>query len=119
MLEAAPFMKYENWFAEQGLLNEYWLRDATFYPYIFNGQLDMKRGLPEVWKALKHDMRIIHYTWTKPWRCDKEVDQPADRRAWLKEWDEMVKMRIEQGLSLPDHLLNLSTTQYCQWTYVE
>ncbi|KAG8777399.1 hypothetical protein FRC15_011373, partial [Serendipita sp. 397] len=38
MLEAAPFMKYENWFAEQGLLNEYWLRDATFYPYIFNGQ---------------------------------------------------------------------------------
>ncbi|KAG8834382.1 hypothetical protein FRB91_001961 [Serendipita sp. 411] len=113
MLKAAPGMVYEHWFAEQGLLNEYWQRDLTFYPYIFNGQLDLKRGFPAIWKEFRHDMRVIHYTWTKPWECEHKLDQPDERRVWLKEWDEMIEVRSRQGLSLAPHLQHLTTTKFC------
>ncbi|KAG8822699.1 hypothetical protein FRC17_009487 [Serendipita sp. 399] len=116
MLEAAPFIEYEHWFAEQALLNAYWLRDMTFYPYIFNGQLDLKRGFPDIWTALKHDVRIVHYTWNKPWKCDLQVDQLNERREWLWEWEEMIEVRERQGLSVPDPLRALATTGFCAYT---
>ncbi|KAG8855582.1 hypothetical protein FRB91_001962, partial [Serendipita sp. 411] len=91
----------------------YWARDLTFYPYIYNGQLDMKRGLPEVWKAFRPDMRIIHYTGTKPWWCGYDVDQPEERRVWIRDWEEMVAMRAKEDNPLPDHLQRLTASGFC------
>ncbi|KAG8796617.1 hypothetical protein FRC17_007972, partial [Serendipita sp. 399] len=75
--------------------------------------LDLKRGFPDIWKAFRHDMRIIHYTWTKPWECQHTVDQPDERRIWLDNWEEMVEVRLRQGLTLPERLLNLAKTEHC------
>ncbi|KAG8772480.1 hypothetical protein FRC16_005662 [Serendipita sp. 398] len=113
MLKVAPSLDYEHYYAEQALLNRYWARDLTFYPYIYNGQLDMKRGLPEVWKAFRHDMRIIHYTGTKPWWCGYDVDQPEERRVWIRDWEEMVAMRAKEDNPLPDHLQRLTASGFC------
>ncbi|KAG8843092.1 hypothetical protein FRC20_004067 [Serendipita sp. 405] len=113
MLEVAPLLDYDSWFAEQALLDKYWLRDLTFYPYIYNGQLDMKRGLPEVWDAFLPDMRIIHYTGTKPWWCGYSVNEPEERRLWIRDWEEMVAMREMDGDPLPGDLPHLTAHGFC------
>ncbi|KAH7098846.1 nucleotide-diphospho-sugar transferase [Auriculariales sp. MPI-PUGE-AT-0066] len=99
MLTLAPTLRYDGTFAEQALLNAYWARDLTMLPYIYNGQLGIKRVYPKHWEAFAHDVRIIHYTGTKPWEWHEESDMPLERAQWWWAWDEMETARATKGLS--------------------
>lgn len=98
MLEIAPTYKYNYVFAEQGLLNAYWARDITILPYIYNGQLGIKRVFPKIWERFKDDVKIIHYTGLKPWQWYEKPDMPVERELWWREWEEMLEERKAQDL---------------------
>ncbi|KZV97189.1 nucleotide-diphospho-sugar transferase [Exidia glandulosa HHB12029] len=99
MLEIAPTFKYNIVFAEQALLNAYWARDLTILPYIFNGQLGIKRVYPHVWPSFAADVRIVHYTGTKPWEWHEASDMPLERAQWWAAWEEMEAQRVKGGLA--------------------
>jgi len=98
MLEIAPILRYNTVFAEQGLLNAYWAQAITFLPYVYNGQLGIKRVFPEVWEVFKHDVKIVHFTGLKPWERYEEPDMPVERAIWWEGWEETERERAEPGL---------------------
>ncbi|TFK83285.1 glycosyltransferase family 8 protein [Polyporus arcularius HHB13444] len=61
--------RYPHGEAEQALLNVFHGADAVRLPYIYNGNLAIKKRNPEMWEALQPELRLIHYTLVKPfWR---------------------------------------------------
>lgn len=80
--------------AEQSYLNHYFGAQSVRLPYAYGGNLAIKERSPEMWKAMQADMRIIHYTLTKPFDfkakcpngvCDQEKVYDLERQeAWLK-----------------------------------
>ncbi|KAI0045248.1 glycosyltransferase family 8 protein [Auriscalpium vulgare] len=52
--------------AEQAFLNVYYAADAVRLPHVYNGNLVIKERSPELWRALKRDMKIVHYTSPTP-----------------------------------------------------
>ncbi|EJD40171.1 nucleotide-diphospho-sugar transferase [Auricularia subglabra TFB-10046 SS5] len=97
MLEIAPTFRYDVIFAEQALLDAYWKRDMTILPYIYNGQLGIKRVFPQMWPLFEQDVRVVHYTGTKPWEWHEKPDMPAERAQWWAAWDKMDRQRIRDG----------------------
>jgi len=100
MMEIAPKFKYNAVFAEQGLLQAYWAQALTHLPYIYNGQLGIKRVFPKIWQTVfQNDVKIIHYTGLKPWEWHEESDMPVERALWWETWERMVGDRRASGLS--------------------
>jgi hypothetical protein len=52
--------------AEQSYLNHYFGAQAVRLPYAYGGNLAIKERSPEMWEAMQKDMRIVHYTLSKP-----------------------------------------------------
>ena len=76
--------------AEQAFLNLYFAGNGLRLPYIYNGNLAIKSRSPVLWEAMKPEIRIVHYTLTKPFSDDST---PADT---ILTNDEMVQA-IEQA----------------------
>ncbi|KAK7461688.1 hypothetical protein VKT23_008116 [Stygiomarasmius scandens] len=62
-LETANFPLGE---AEQAFLNLYFGAKVLRLPYVYNSNLAVKYRSTEVWKEMKDEMRVIHYTLIKP-----------------------------------------------------
>ena len=52
--------------ADQSYLNRCFGAVSVRPPYAYGGNLTNKERSPEVWKAMKSDMRIVRYTIVKP-----------------------------------------------------
>ncbi|EKM50574.1 glycosyltransferase family 8 protein [Phanerochaete carnosa HHB-10118-sp] len=76
---ALNIARYPPEYAEQAFLNQYFATDALRLPLAYNGNIAIKRRAPEVWDSLQGEMRIIHYTLTKPFISHSWKDVPLDR----------------------------------------
>ncbi|KAL4260145.1 Nucleotide-diphospho-sugar transferase [Pleurotus pulmonarius] len=61
--------------AEQSFLNLYFCAKAARLPYIYNALIAIKRRNPVVWKELKEDLSIVHYTDHKPFLLDGQLGE--------------------------------------------
>lgn len=52
--------------AEQGFLNLYYGQQVARLPHVYNGNLAIKTKSRNYWDAIQGQMRIIHFTLTKP-----------------------------------------------------
>ena len=52
--------------AEQGFLNHYFGQQVVRLPYVYNGNLAIKRLNPSFWEGMRKELRIVHYTLVKP-----------------------------------------------------
>ena len=66
MLEELPNARFPAQFAEQAYLNQYFAADAVRLPLVYNGNLAAKMRHPRLWESMHDQMRVIHYTMTKP-----------------------------------------------------
>jgi glycogenin glucosyltransferase len=62
--------KYPLGQAEQAFLNLYFGPDCVRLPYAYNANLAIKNRNPELWRGLKEEMRIVHYSLVKPFIDD-------------------------------------------------
>ena len=67
---------YRMQMAEQGLLNSLIGQNYEEYPFVYNGNLAAAVQNRSFWDSHVNDIRIIHYTWIKPFESnhDKHVD---------------------------------------------
>ena len=56
--------------AEQAFLNVYFGADAVRLPYMYNANLVIHERSPALWAAMRNEIRIVHYTWPKPFPKD-------------------------------------------------
>lgn len=68
-------VSYEPSQAEQSFLREKYAYSVMRLPYIYNGNLAIKKKSLEVWKQLESDMAIIHYTLEKPFHHQEHEQQ--------------------------------------------
>ena len=85
MLSKIGTARYIREDAGQGFLNMYFATQAIRLPYIYNGNVAIKKKSLEVWGSLREDMRIIHYTIAKPFLFEKEYHRVRDRDAYNDE----------------------------------
>jgi len=52
--------------AEQGFLNLYYGQQVVRLPHVYNGNLAIKSKSRQYWAAIQDQMRIVHFTLTKP-----------------------------------------------------
>ena len=52
--------------AEQGFLNLYYGQQVVRFPHVYNGNLAIKTKSRPYWDAIQDQMRIVHFTLTKP-----------------------------------------------------
>lgn len=52
--------------AEQGFLNVYYGQQVVRLPHVYNGNLAIKTKSRTYWDAIQDQMRIVHFTLTKP-----------------------------------------------------
>ena len=57
---------YSHWEADQGFLNLYYGQQAIRLPHVYNGNLAIKSAGRKFWDAIQDQMRIVHFTLTKP-----------------------------------------------------
>ncbi|KAJ7199177.1 glycosyltransferase family 8 protein [Mycena pura] len=87
-LETASFPLHE---AEQAFLNTYFAPKMLRLPYIYNGNLAIKMASPNVWRAIKNELRIVHYTAVKPfWYLSDDVDIK-----WNQNWKQSIRKSME------------------------
>lgn len=60
--------------AEQAFLNLYFGADAVRLPYVYNANLVIRERSPVLWEAMRDEIRIVHYTWPKPFPHDGGKD---------------------------------------------
>ncbi|KDQ34093.1 glycosyltransferase family 8 protein [Pleurotus ostreatus PC15] len=70
MKEKTETARYPALQAEQSFLNLYFGAKAARLPYIYNALIAIKRRNPVVWKELKEELSIVHYTDHKPFLLD-------------------------------------------------
>jgi glycogenin glucosyltransferase len=62
--------------AEQSFLNLFFSTNALRLPYAYNSNLAIKDLSPAMWAGLKDEMRIVHYTLTKPFLASDSETSP-------------------------------------------
>src|SRR5216683_2262985 len=70
MLERISDARFPLREAEQAFLNLYFGADAVRLPYVYNSNLVIVERSPALWDAMRDEMRIVHYTWPKPFPKD-------------------------------------------------
>ena len=78
MLEVLPTARFPLGFAEQAYLNQYFAADAVRLPVVYNGNLAAKVRYPAMWAAMESEMRVVHYTLTKPFLSAQFKPIPLD-----------------------------------------
>ena len=78
----------------------YFATQAIRLPYIYNGNVAIKKKSLEVWGSLREDMRIVHYTIAKPFLFEKEYHRVRDRDAYNDETRRALsrKKQVDGGL---------------------
>eukprot|EP00415_Alexandrium_ostenfeldii_P001567 UN1567 len=85
---------YPRKWAEQGFLQAVYL-DFVDLPFEFNCNTVCEFQNPDLWGAGLPEMRVIHFTKCKPWRCDNSTSKYCGRvdewRAFLQRGDELAR----------------------------
>jgi len=97
MKEKLETAKYPLEQAEQSFLNLFFSATALRLPYAYNANIAIKKSSPAMWKGMKDEMRIVHYTLTKPF-----VDEHASNPKLLNE--EQQRQFIDQVAERHDGL---------------
>ena len=66
MISKISSRDYKHNDAEQGFLNLYYGQQAIRLPHVYNGNLAIKTKSRQYWDAIQDQMRIVHFTLTKP-----------------------------------------------------
>ncbi|KAI0353092.1 nucleotide-diphospho-sugar transferase [Trametes cingulata] len=53
--------KYSHWEAAQAFLNVFYGVDTVRLPYVYNGNIAIKRRNPRLWEGLQDELRHIHF----------------------------------------------------------
>ena len=64
--------KFETTMSEQGFLNEVYKNQWYEIGFENNANLAVYTQKPKYWSKRENDIRIIHFTMEKPWKCGKE-----------------------------------------------
>ena len=62
--------------AEQSFLNLFFSANVLRLPYAYNANLAIKEVSPAMWNGMKDEMRIVHYTLTKPFLDENSESSP-------------------------------------------
>ncbi|RDB17126.1 Inositol phosphorylceramide glucuronosyltransferase 1 [Hypsizygus marmoreus] len=62
--------------AEQSFLNLFFAANVLRLPYAYNANLALKKSSPALWAGMKDEIRIVHYTLTKPFVDEHRGDTP-------------------------------------------
>jgi inositol phosphorylceramide glucuronosyltransferase 1 len=62
--------------AEQSFLNLFFATNVLRLPYAYNANLAIKGLSPAMWAGMKDEMRIVHYSLTKPFLNDHSESSP-------------------------------------------
>ena len=91
---------YRMGMAEQGLLNSLYADTFKAWPFEYNGNLAAAAQAPTFWAAANASLRIIHYTWIKPF--DPDAPRHRDYAACKEVLDRWLKARTDMvaGLGL-------------------
>lgn len=75
--------------AEQSFLNLFFATAALRLPYAYNANLAIKKSSPAMWKGMKDEMRIVHYTLMKPfvdeWASNSKLFEEDELRHFIDE----------------------------------
>jgi len=118
---------YNHWDAEQGFLNVYYGHQVIRLPYVYNANLAVKSAGRKFWEAIQDQMRIVHFTLTKPFdiwaRCGDRACTVAElwdvnrQRGTLESakahMDGLHKEEIEWWETLYDDMLANVRTDHC------
>lgn len=123
---------YKHGDAEQGFLNLYYGQQVVRIPHIYNGNLAIKTKSPTYWDAIRDEMRIVHFTLTKPFdmapRCGDEGGMCTVEEIWdtsrHKGFVEMAKAdrngdfreEVEWWESVYDEMMESVETDHCTFT---
>lgn len=77
MVRKVPIAKYNRGDSEQGFLRMYFARQVVRLPYIYNANMAIKVRSQHAWGAIMEDLRVIHYTLTKPFPEENNVTDDA------------------------------------------
>ncbi|KAF8062214.1 glycosyltransferase family 8 protein [Lyophyllum atratum] len=75
MKEKLEIAKYPLEQAEQSFLNLFFSATVLRLPYAYNANLAIKETSPAMWKGMKDEIRIVHYTLVKPF-VDENSSEP-------------------------------------------
>ena len=77
---------YRHTDAEQGFLNLYYAQQAVRIPHVYNGNLAVEIKSRKYWDAIQDQMRIVHFTLTKPFaavpRCGNVGEACTVEEIW-------------------------------------
>ena len=123
---------YKHIEAEQGFLNLYYGQQVVRLPHVYNGNLAIKGQSRQYWDAIQDQMRIVHFTLTKPFdvlpRCGGEGEACTVEEIWNterhKSFLQMVKMdrngdyqeEIEWWGVVYDEMMASVKTDHCSLT---
>jgi len=127
--------EYRHEEAEQGFLNFYYGQQAIRLPHVYNGNLAIKTKSRQYWDAIQDQMRIVHFTLTKPFAmvpncggedgaCTVEEIWDAERHKSFVETaktdrDGDFKEEIEWWESVYDEMMASVKTDHCSLTKPE
>eukprot|EP00961_Rhodomonas_salina_P062371 837087-Rhodomonas_salina.1 len=80
-------VKFATVHAEQAFLNVVY-KDRYYWhelPFKYNANLEAYREMRSYWDKEAPDIRIVHYTWTKGWACQRDsigFQGKPDRDLW-------------------------------------
>jgi len=118
--------------AEQGFLNLYYGQQVVRLPHMYNGNLAIKSKGRKYWDAIQDQMRVVHFTLTKPFdmspKCGGKDGACTVEEIWdterHKRFVEMAKMdrngdykeEIEWWETVYDEMIASVKTDHCSLT---
>lgn len=128
MLKKEAGAQYNREAAEQAYLNLYFGQQVLRLPHIYNGNLAIKVRSRPYWDAMQEQMRVVHYTLTKPFpgrpSCGNdrdctlaEIHDPVKQREYAERakgsWGGAFKEEIEEWNTVYEEML-VKTAGICQ-----
>ena len=117
---------------DQGFINAYYSQQAIRLPHVYNGNLAVKSKGRKYWDAIQDQMRIVHFTLTKPFdmapRCGdgdavctaEEIWDTKRQKAYLQtakmDRNGDYKEEIEWWETMYDEIVANVKTDHCNLT---
>ena len=73
--------------ADQGFLNFYYSQQAVRLPHVYNGNLAIKGRSRQYWDAIQDQMRVVHFTLTKPFDTAPKCGDAGEACKVEEIWD--------------------------------
>ncbi|KAH8830388.1 nucleotide-diphospho-sugar transferase, partial [Flagelloscypha sp. PMI_526] len=98
MVSKLETAEYNLAWAEQNFLNLYWGGHIILLPWLFNGNVWLKFQSPNLWRGMKDELVVIHFTSAKPLPARKSVSLT------LEETEKAIQFMLESQLDWEEEL---------------